>query len=654
MPPQTTSNPIVLPSVTPEQIKAAQQKAQIPAPQPIQQPSNQPSPQGSSGLDPQLVNLAKAIRQTESGGNFTAKGKSGEYGAYQFTEPTWQKQSASFGITTPLQQATPDQQNEVAYKQLESWKKQHPDWNIGNYASAWNAGEGKPNAYIDGNKGVNKEGVPYDTGAYAKSVATAYQKIKQGQQVGADPNNPSSTAAKEPNFLDKLFSGDLTGAGKDAVNWAFPIIGDVAGDIHGDNQKTALQQLGDAGLSALWFVPGLGEGSGVLAHALEGGALGYGAGALSSLSQGKGLGESLVPNASNLLGAATGGIAGGVLSKASSFLGKNLSQQGALQSLEDNLETGMRGTKSGSKFVDASVKSGFDPAKLLAQSQAIPDVVDGKFVTAPAEDIMRKRISQLGETRATALDKMGSSVPIEDLRTEALRKVQGLAATGETGKMSSQINKIFDDFNSNYGEKLTPTQLEAIKEAQAGASGIYKRTGQIGEQNAASIIGDVSRSKIESLADEAGFPGMKEYNKYIKQHYNALDALNKINGQTVKGGRLGNILRGHTIAGASALGASAMGGGLIGTLGAAAMGEGANGILSKILGDTSFTNPLRDAILGKIKTENPEIVEKLMNFAQQKGGKVAPLLAPKASKVSGLLPNLLTKTSARSGASLSN
>ncbi len=75
---------------------------------------NQPQPQG---LDEGAVNLARAIRQSESGGDFTAKGKSGEYGAYQFKDSTWNAEAPKYGIKVPLEQATPEQQNAVAYNQ---------------------------------------------------------------------------------------------------------------------------------------------------------------------------------------------------------------------------------------------------------------------------------------------------------------------------------------------------------------------------------------------------------------------------------------------------------------------------------------------------------------------------------------------------------
>lgn len=156
-------------------------------------------------LDPQVVNLAKAIRQTESGGNYTVQGKSGERGGYQFTEPTWNATAPKYGIKTSLKDATPEQQNAVAYNRIKEWKDRGHD--VTQIASMWNAGEGEPDAYTgkfssntathkagDPSVGINKFGAKYDVPTYAKSVASAYLKLKNGQQVEADPNNPSSVA----------------------------------------------------------------------------------------------------------------------------------------------------------------------------------------------------------------------------------------------------------------------------------------------------------------------------------------------------------------------------------------------------------------------------------------------------------------------------
>lgn len=167
-------------------------------------------------LDPGVVNLTKAIRQTESGGNFQATGASGEYGAYQFTAPTWSKLAGKYlgDSSIPLQSATPEQQNQVAYKQIADWK--NSGYNVGQIASMWNAGEGEPNAYqgtFSNGKpsvGTNSYGVSYSVPDYAKSVLSAYQTLKAGGQVGADPNNPSSTAAPQPNPSGAWFPSSPT------------------------------------------------------------------------------------------------------------------------------------------------------------------------------------------------------------------------------------------------------------------------------------------------------------------------------------------------------------------------------------------------------------------------------------------------------------
>lgn len=135
-------------------------------------------PPQNNTLDPDVVNLAKAVRRVESGDNFTARGKSGEFGAYQFTAPTWAQYSLEvLGQSIPLEAATPEQQNQVAYTKMKQWKD--AGRNVGEVASMWNAGESRPDAYL-GHSGVNDMGVAYDTSAYAQRVAEAYQGYKAG------------------------------------------------------------------------------------------------------------------------------------------------------------------------------------------------------------------------------------------------------------------------------------------------------------------------------------------------------------------------------------------------------------------------------------------------------------------------------------------
>lgn len=144
-------------------------------------------------LDQDVVNMAKAIRSVETQGQkdpFTARGGSQEYGAYQFTPKTWEKASTeTFGQAVPLEGATKEQQNQVAYQQIKKMKD--AGYNIGQVASTWNSG--KPDAYLDPKyTGVNDYGVRYDVPKYARSVAEAYKSIKGSGEPTVTPISPST------------------------------------------------------------------------------------------------------------------------------------------------------------------------------------------------------------------------------------------------------------------------------------------------------------------------------------------------------------------------------------------------------------------------------------------------------------------------------
>jgi len=177
-----------------------------------------------AALDQDIVNLAKAIRSVETRGQkdpYTAKGASGEFGAYQYTEDTWNADVKNLtGKSVPLTQADKILQNEVAYKKLESLKKQ--GYNPGQIASIWNSGGPE----WQGKVGVNKYGVRYDVPKYVDAVATAYQGFKAGSKNPLIKSSPSTVGEEQrvsPEQMADMASGEKYGAFFPAVTGESPL-----------------------------------------------------------------------------------------------------------------------------------------------------------------------------------------------------------------------------------------------------------------------------------------------------------------------------------------------------------------------------------------------------------------------------------------------
>jgi len=105
--------------------------------------------------------IAAAIKQVESGGNYNAKGGSGESGAYQFMPATWKGWAKQYlgDSNAPM---TPKNQDLAAERKIADLLKQ--GYGAREIALIWNGGQPVVK------KGTNKYGVKYDSGAYANKV----------------------------------------------------------------------------------------------------------------------------------------------------------------------------------------------------------------------------------------------------------------------------------------------------------------------------------------------------------------------------------------------------------------------------------------------------------------------------------------------------
>jgi len=298
-------------------------------------------------MDPQAIALAKAIRKTESNDNFNAKGKSGEFGAYQFMPSTW-KQFAKESLGNEDAEMSPSNQNAVAYTMIKKWKDS--GLNPAQIAAKWNSGsaEGWENKV-----GVNKLGVEYNVPMYVKKVTDAYQTFKAPlietaqASSGTPPTEPTKGLFGQ-NVNDTLYGQLLDNSITRGIKSFFPgekvgeAIGTLGGYIASPNKElydlsapTPLQVAGDIAQGALMVGTGMPAGSaGISAFGKTLPVLQTATTAMGRIGQASAIGAGIAGTGAIAGGetdpgqilkeSAIGGVAGGVLGTGGEVLNKAL------------------------------------------------------------------------------------------------------------------------------------------------------------------------------------------------------------------------------------------------------------------------------------------------------------------------------------------
>lgn len=174
--------------------------------------------------------IANAIKTVESGGNYNARGASGEIGAYQFMPSTWEKYSSeyaqSIGQGAQSLDMTSENQDAVAKFKVKQWLDQ--GYQADQIASMWNSGSPE----YTGKVGINSKGVRYDVPAYVSKVlasipskATAQAPSQDAVLAAQDAYNAITDLEATPGFnaaigfgIAKHLPGNLS-AGTDAATY---------------------------------------------------------------------------------------------------------------------------------------------------------------------------------------------------------------------------------------------------------------------------------------------------------------------------------------------------------------------------------------------------------------------------------------------------
>jgi len=314
-----------------------------------------------TNIDPKVKALTQAIRRAETGGladPYNARGASGEFGAYQFMPDTFKNYAQKY-LGDANAQPTVENQNKIAYSFVK--EKKDAGHTPAQIASMWNAGEGRPNAYAENFRGVNKLGVAYDVPAYVAKVSKNYKELSAQlvptaqASTGVQPKEPAIGASpaglgkalgvsiganarseKVNEDIQKIIAGqrDLlsrrnqrANAGQDTTqldkalaqtNRILEQLGGSAQDVATAGIRT--KDVVGAALGTAAYLP-VGFGASKVASAIGGGstlrniASGVASGAISGAGAGalQGAGDAMTRDESVVGGAIKGGLIGGAL-----------------------------------------------------------------------------------------------------------------------------------------------------------------------------------------------------------------------------------------------------------------------------------------------------------------------------------------------------
>lgn len=545
-------------------------------------------------MDQDVINLAKSIRQVESGGDFNAKGKSGESGAYQWTPDTW-KAHAKDVLGNENAPMTPDNQNAVAYTILK--KRKDAGLNPAQIAAEWNSGSATG---WENKVGVNDKGVEYNVPKYVKNVTDTYQQMKGLQQ----PAQTQQTTTPKQETSKKSLP-------QKALEFAFPILE--------KKERTPLQTAGDIGLSALWFIPGVGTEASIALRGLglgaktarvggllaAGAGIGYGADVSSKLSEGKTGEEVLKPGIGTGLGLATAGLGSRIASK--------YSQKGVLDAIAKENNSVFAQTKTGAKKLSESFSRQKDPGKFLSERGInLKKLIDPDTISYDTKDVANKIVedaSKLNKVLTDTLAKVPESKPVSEIEQSLLARVPK-----NYPERADIINREMDLLRKQYGE--TPLVAD-LNEWKQRAWNMSKFDMAIPNEirNTYRFIGNELKKDVEKLADKAGVKGVRDFNDLVGSHFDTAGILEKLHGTKAKGGRLGNTLMENSLRTIGGIGGFAGGGPLTSIAGVIAGHYGAKSL--EALMRFAEGSPIKSSILKRIQREEPEIVKKFVELSKK-------------------------------------
>lgn len=503
---------------------------------------NQPiTLQTGEQLDPKIVKVMRAIRQTETGSEkdpYNAIGDNGAaHGAYQFNEKTgmgWKNYAKTYlgDENAPM---TPENQNKAMY----GYVKEKKDSGL------------LPDEIAAMHNGAKKDPI---TGKYTYLNPEYGNKFRQALTGQTQTNITPTVSTQTSQPQEETLGTQLSNRGKEAVG---AIQGTISGKINPlsgliQTAGAAAGALGDVVNKGLELIPGVKQ--------LEG-LIGQGVGTLANTEAGKSVVKSIDefskahPELSKDIGAGFNIITAIPILKGLGVV-KNLAMDSVGLALKDVAEKGatkdltevLSRTISGKKALTNNPEA----IQTLVKERIMPDIEDGKYATKNVSENLNTLIDQKDDVLDNILKsetKSGTKpvVSLTELRNDALASAEkSLEGQSNYKSVINKINEFFDTAeNSKKTVKFGDDYLINLEDAN-----FFKRQARKGltwddtvGRDAGFHVGQSYMKGIEKEAAKYGLKDVSAANQDIAKLIKAQNVLKYIDNKPVKLTKGGKVAR---------------------------------------------------------------------------------------------------------------
>lgn len=322
------------------------------------------------------------------------------------------------------------------------------------------------------------------------------------------------------------------------------------------------------------------------------------------------------------------------LEKATETIGKTLPKlaEKEINALEADYYKWAGQTKPGVKMINKaeartaklnqSGTVGRTPQRVLAEAGVIPKTQGTKFSTAEQAAEFAKKAEPLVETQKQAIqaaEKVTAPVKTQRLMEQTIKDIRTKEniASGKAAKLETEIRREFETYMQEYGPEIPLSTVNEIKAAR------WKDTkfdfSQPLKSDTNYAIAKAAQKAVEQTARKAGLKDIAQLNRDIGDILEASRYLEKLDGNTLKGGKIGKHV--YKILGAAAGVSRGPIGAILGALGGDIVGD--------LLMRADIATPMRRMILKSIKTKDPAAYKAVVEWMKSPEAKQRLLPAPK-------------------------